>query len=219
MRRPCRRRIPTPSPRPTWSRWRTPSWTPCAGQGFDAWPLAAAPPIGRLVESLRACPARRRLQPDRGFGGSSGGEAHVTGLLELTGAPVHGVPVRGAGPLPLEGADEGPPPRPRAPRPRRSPWSEPGEPVPDLEGAGPWIVKPDGEDASLGIDQASVVTDRAALLGRVRRLHAAYGGRVVVEAYLPGPEFNVGVLALPEPAAAARSPRSCSTRPPAPGRS
>ena len=80
-----------------------------------------------------------------------------------------------------------------------------GEPVPDLEGPGPWIVKPDGEDASLGIDQASVVTDRAALLGGVDDLRAAYGGRVVVEAYLPGPEFNVGVLAPPGGRAAARS--------------
>ena len=34
---------------------------------------------------------------------------------------------------------------------------------------------------------------------RVARVRAAYGPRVLVEAYLPGREFNVGVLALPEP--------------------
>jgi len=166
-------------------------------EGLDARPLAVAPPIGLLVESLGLSRPDVVFNLIEGFGGSSAGEARVTALLELMGLPYTGCPseaqalchskgqtkaiLRGLGlptaPFVLVGA---------------------GEPVPDPEGAGPWIVKPDGEDASLGIDQASVVTDRAALLGRVDVLRAAHGGRVVVEAYLPGPEFNVGMLALPE---------------------
>jgi D-alanine-D-alanine ligase len=63
------------------------------------------------------------------------------------------------------------------------------------------VVKPDAEDASLGIDQSSVVAGADGLAGPVGRLRARYGGRVLIEAYLPGPEFNVGVLALGEPAA------------------
>ncbi len=166
-------------------------------EGLAARPLAAAPPIGRLVESLDLSRPDVVFNLIEGFGGSSAGEARVTALLELMGLPYTGCPseaqalchskgrtkaiLRGFGlptaPFALIGA---------------------GEPVPDLEATGPWIVKPDGEDASLGIDQASVVTDRAALLGRVDELRAAHGGRIVVEAYLPGLEFNVGVLALPE---------------------
>jgi len=166
-------------------------------EGLDARPLAAAPPIGPLVESLDHSRPDVVFNLIEGFGGFSAGEARVTALLELMGLPYTGCPseaqalchskgrtkaiLRGLGlptaPFALVGA---------------------GESVPDLEVAGPWIVKPDGEDASLGIDQASVVTDRAGLLARVDDLREAHGGRVVVEAYLPGLEFNVGVLALPE---------------------
>jgi D-alanine-D-alanine ligase len=61
-------------------------------QGLDAWPLPASPPVGRVLGQL-ANPA-----PDvvfnliEGFGGSSGGEARVTGLLELLGLPYTGCP-------------------------------------------------------------------------------------------------------------------------------
>ncbi len=75
----------------------------------------------------------------------------------------------------------------------------PGALLPECDWPGPVVVKPDAEDGSLGIDQGSVVTDRVALRDRVARLQAAYGGSVLLEAYLPGPEYNVGVLALPEP--------------------
>ena len=60
--------------------------------GFDAWPLPAAPPVGKVLGQL-ANPA-----PDvvfnliEGFDGSSGGEAHVTGMLELLGIPYTGCP-------------------------------------------------------------------------------------------------------------------------------
>jgi D-alanine-D-alanine ligase len=60
-------------------------------------------------------------------------------------------------------------------------------------------VKPDSEDGSLGIEQGSVVADRATLIERVDRMAARYGNRVLIEAFLPGREFNVGLLALPDP--------------------
>ncbi len=78
---------------------------------------------------------------------------------------------------------------------------EPDGPIPRFDGQWPVFVKPEAEDASLGIDQDSVVTDSASLSARVERLRREYGGSVLIEAYLPGPEFNVGILALPEPRA------------------
>ena len=60
-------------------------------------------------------------------------------------------------------------------------------------------MKPNAEDASLGIDQGSVVTDHAALAGRVAMLRRRFACDVLIEAYLPGPEYNVGVLGLREP--------------------
>jgi len=59
------------------------------------------------------------------------------------------------------------------------------------------IVKPEAEDASLGIDQGSVARSSEELDAAVARLRAKQKGDLLVEAYLPGREFNVGVIALP----------------------
>ena len=58
----------------------------------------------------------------------------------------------------------------------------------------PAFVKPARSDASIGIDQGSVVYDAAALSARVRRLLGTLGGPILVEEYLPGPELNVALL-------------------------
>ena len=77
-----------------------------------------------------------------------------------------------------------------------------GDPVPRWEGPWPVIVKPEAEDASLGIDQLSVLENgRGDLVEVVARVRLDFGGDVLIEAYLPGREFNVGVLGLPEPIA------------------
>jgi D-alanine-D-alanine ligase len=60
--------------------------------------------------------------------------------------------------------------------------------------AGPWIVKSVWEHASLGLDDASVRSGRdveSAIAERVGR----YGGRWFAEAFVPGRELNVGVIA------------------------
>ena len=61
----------------------------------------------------------------------------------------------------------------------------------------PVMVKPAGTDASLGIDQDSVVSDENALQQRVARMISEYQCPVLVETYLPGPEFNVGIIENP----------------------
>jgi D-alanine-D-alanine ligase len=60
-------------------------------------------------------------------------------------------------------------------------------------------VKPESEDASLGIDQGSVVRDTEALAERIATVQRSHGPNALVESYLPGPEYNAGILALPEP--------------------
>ena len=64
------------------------------------------------------------------------------------------------------------------------------------EWPGPWpaFVKPAYQDASVGIDQGSVVTSEAELNARVRRVFHQYGGPVLVEEYLPGREFHIHVI-------------------------
>jgi D-alanine-D-alanine ligase len=61
---------------------------------------------------------------------------------------------------------------------------------------GPWpaFVKPACQDASIGIDQGSVVRSAVELDARVRHVFANYGGPVLVEEYIPGREFHVHVI-------------------------
>jgi D-alanine-D-alanine ligase len=65
-----------------------------------------------------------------------------------------------------------------------------------VEWPGPWpaFVKPACQDASVGIDQGSVVTSAAELDARVRLVFERYGGPVLVEEYVPGREFHVHVM-------------------------
>lgn len=58
----------------------------------------------------------------------------------------------------------------------------------------PLLVKSATEDASLGISQASVVNDRESLVERITFMHDKIDTDVLVEEYIPGREFYVGVL-------------------------
>jgi len=58
----------------------------------------------------------------------------------------------------------------------------------------PVIVKPGLQDASVGIDQGSVVECLEKLAERVEYLLRNYGPPVLVERYIPGREFNVSVI-------------------------
>jgi D-alanine-D-alanine ligase len=57
----------------------------------------------------------------------------------------------------------------------------------------PAIVKPAAEDASAGLDRASVVTDRKALRAQVAALTEQFDD-VMIQRYVPGREFNVGFV-------------------------
>ena len=133
-----------------------------------------------------------------GFGGSSGGEAYITSMLELLGLPYTGCPPEAMGLCRQKGRAKalllgsGLPTAPFV-------VLEPGS-VTNLFRP-PFVVKPESEDGSLGIDQGSVILEIDDLPARVAKVRASYGPRVLVEAYLPGPEYNVGVLALPWPEA------------------
>ena len=71
-------------------------------------------------------------------------------------------------------------------------------PVPTCPLDWPVIVKPAGQDASVGMGQGSVVTSQEALVARVEWLFDQYGPPALVEQYIPGREFWVGVLEKPE---------------------
>jgi D-alanine-D-alanine ligase len=154
-------------------------------------------PIELLIRDLTHPGPQVVFNLIEGFAGSSAGEAWITSLLELLGLRYTGCTPEAQGlchqkartKALLRGFG-----LPTAPFLVVSPGAsfEPSFPA-------PYFVKPDAEDASLGIDQGSVVTDGEALAERVALLRARFPGDVLIEAYLPGPEYNVGVLGLPDP--------------------
>ncbi len=58
----------------------------------------------------------------------------------------------------------------------------------------PLIVKAPGEGEGIGIDERSVVESRAALLAAAARVNERFSQPALVEEFLPGREFTVGVL-------------------------
>jgi D-alanine-D-alanine ligase len=58
----------------------------------------------------------------------------------------------------------------------------------------PCIVKPLAEDASHGISEDSVVSNVTSLERQVNKISALFGGKVMVEEYIDGREFNTTVM-------------------------
>jgi D-alanine-D-alanine ligase len=71
-------------------------------------------------------------------------------------------------------------------------------PVPPCDLEWPVIVKPANQDASIGLDQGSVVTDQERLDARGAALLESYGPPVLVEQFIRGREFNVGLIEAPD---------------------
>ena len=169
--------------------------------GHSSQRMAVGPDPVALSVELRGTKADVLVNLFEGHHGTGAGESQVAGLLELIGVPFTGTGSEGLALV-----------RDKA----RTKWllSGAGLPTPAFQlvatdepvdagrfesalAAGPLIVKPAHEDASLGIGQASVVTERTSLalqIGEVRRRY----GPVLVEQFIAGREFNVGIIALPE---------------------
>ena len=58
----------------------------------------------------------------------------------------------------------------------------------------PLIVQPSHEDAGIGLDRNSVVRIEKALRDQVRHVLQEYKQPALVQAFLPGREFNVGII-------------------------
>jgi D-alanine-D-alanine ligase len=116
-------------------------------------------------------------------------EDHVVGTLELAG-----IPYTGAGPWTMAAC--------RRKAVANTLLARAGLPVPrwtlaqgkiDDDFPLPAIVKPAAEDASAGLDHQSVVADRKSLKTRVAAMTEQFE-EVLVQQYIPGREFNVGIV-------------------------
>jgi D-alanine-D-alanine ligase len=167
-----------------------------ASAGFTVACLGASHDVERLLTELR------KRRPDvvfnlfEGTADDGGNEAYVAGLLEWLGIPYTGCPLQALclarnKPLTktlLQGAG--------LPTPRHLVVE--GLPVPENALAWPVIVKPALQDASLGLDHGSVVSDPAQLSERIASLLGRYGPPVLVEEYIDGRELNLALIEAPE---------------------
>jgi D-alanine-D-alanine ligase len=155
--------------------------------GHDAQRVPVRPGLRWLAPCRRADVVVNLCE---GIGAVSRYESLVAGTLELAGLPFTGAkpevmtichrkPVANA----LLGAHGVPVPAWVVPRGHRVPSDFPL----------PAIVKPAAEDASVGIDQGSVVTNRRALAERVARLSEEHD-EVIVQQYIAGRELAVGFV-------------------------
>lgn len=62
----------------------------------------------------------------------------------------------------------------------------------------PLFVKPTNRGDSKGVDEKSVVESEAALKSKILSIHNDCGSDALVEEYLPGREFSVAVIKLPD---------------------
>jgi D-alanine-D-alanine ligase len=166
-----------------------------AGAGYDVRRLAVRDPVN-LVGGLQ------ELKPDCVFNLFEGvadlyeTEAHAAGVMEwldipFTGSPYHTLTLARNKALTkrlLQGAG----------LPTADFMVVEELPVPPCRLDWPVIVKPGAQDASVGLDQGSVVSDQRRLNERVTYLLKNYGPPVLVEQYIPGREFNLGVIENPD---------------------
>jgi D-alanine-D-alanine ligase len=163
--------------------------------GYDVSRLAVSRDAHALLGELQARPPHAVFNLFEGLANDGNTEACVASLLEWQGIPFTGSPsqalrlarhkaltkyvLQGAGlPTPkFQVVDR----LPLAKRPRR--W--------------PVIVKPALEDASVGIDQHSVVGSWDLLTQRAAYLLRNFGPPVLVERFIPGREFNISVIETP----------------------
>ena len=147
-------------------------------------------PDGRWVERVRRGKFDLAVNLCEGIDGVAVLEPAVVGILELLGVPYTGSSsyttalclrkhvVNG-----LVGARGLPVP----------PWGvvRPGEPLPTV--GFPAICKPAAEDASIGVEQRSVVRSARALAERVAAMHERWD-EVLVQRFVKGREVNVGIV-------------------------
>jgi D-alanine-D-alanine ligase len=164
--------------------------------GYDVATLAVSRDPAVLIDGLRDHRPDVVFNLFEGLADFGDTEAHVAGVLEWLELPFTGCPYQtlclarrkhltkhllaGAG-LPTAkffAVEEGP--------------------VEECALGWPVIVKPATQDASVGVDQGSVVTNLDRLNERVAYLLETYGGPVLVEEFISGREFNVGVVETPE---------------------
>ncbi len=147
-------------------------------------------PDGRWVERIRRGKFSLAFNMCEGVDGVASLEPSVIAVLELFGVPYTGASSYTAALCLRKHLVNGLLDHARLPVPRFG-VSRRGGPIPTV--GFPAICKPAAEDASLGVEQRSVVRTARALAERLDDMHEQWE-EVVVQRYIDGREVNVGIL-------------------------
>lgn len=164
--------------------------------GYDVYSLGVSRDPAMLIERIQDIRPEVVFNLFEGLADFGDTEAHVAGLLEWLEIPYTGCPYQtlclarskhltkhllaGAG------------------LPTAKFFVAEDVPVEDCPLGWPVIVKPATQDASVGVDQGSVVTNLDRLNDRVAYLLENYGSPVLIEEFIRGREFSVGLIQTPE---------------------
>ncbi len=164
-----------------------------ASAGHGAALLAVGSDVEPVVAGLREAAPDLVFNLAESFGGKSALESNVAALLNLLGLRYTGSSPAGL----LLAGDKSLTKKILRVHDIRSPqFATLYRGAVDLSSdlAFPVIVKPPQEDASIGITSSSVVGDLKELFGKIAELQHEFQGPVLVEEFVDGREFYVGVL-------------------------
>jgi D-alanine-D-alanine ligase len=169
--------------------------------GHDASVLAVHTDVREIVDGIRDGKPDLVFNLLESFGGNTAGDVAVAGLLDLLGVRYTG---GGPGELYLR-QDKGLAKKVFAFEGILYPHFAVFSQNSDFETGGnlrmPLFVKPLTADASIGIDNGSLVRESTALMKRVIEIHEKINDSALVEEYIEGRELYVGVLGNREPVA------------------
>jgi D-alanine-D-alanine ligase len=154
--------------------------------GYDVTEVPLMPPLERAREELENLTADLVFNLFEGFGDYPETEAVVAEILSGLGIPYTGCPAAALA-LALDKAKT----KAGFATPRYQVLAP--ENLPEFHLDYPCIVKPSGEDASLGLSEESVVYDFASLERQVRLISSLYR-QALAEEFIDGREFNATVL-------------------------
>ncbi|MBL8800111.1 MAG: hypothetical protein JNM56_39885 [Planctomycetia bacterium] len=160
--------------------------------GYRVHRVGVGPDLRKFLETVNSDPPDVIFNIFEGLATIGQTEATMAGLLEWLDIPYTGCPAetlslandKYRSKLLLQGAG----------LPTPAFFSVDQTPCPPCSLRWPVIVKPASQDASVGIEQASVVTSQKRLNFRVARVQREYGPPVLVEEFIPGREFHVNVI-------------------------
>lgn len=156
--------------------------------------------LGDFIQRLQAYAPDVVFNLCEGFWGDARQEMNLAGLFELLGIPFTGSKTLCLGLTQDKLRTKALLKQAGLPTPAFC-LVRPGEKYPPIEKLTyPLIVKPAYEDASQGIEAASVVEDRKALMKRALYVHKTYAQPALVEEYIEGRELNVAIIGNSRPA-------------------